>query len=304
MTATMHRTGNLLDLSALSKTTIAFCGLGSLGSITASLLSYPWKKIILIDPEKLEDSNVERHLLGYSSVGEYKVDAMKKWFLDRRLVPSQNIIALHDISRTFEVLAEADILVVSIDDPQACYGINQFAVTHNIPAVYGGVYPMGSAGQTAVIPNPIHTCYLCAEKKMGALEYKGKPADMDYGVDPMSLISSSGKISAVPSLKHSISTIAGDMTYATLQILKGMANTEIVVYAQEWENVVYIPNNLRNNVSGFVSAMAGLGLNQNFAIGLEEGQYVLKLRQGKVSLSLSKWENCPAHSKSNSADDI
>ena len=300
----LHRVGNLLDLETVSNTTIAFCGLGSVGSLTASMLSYPWKKIILIDPEKLEDNNVERHLLGYSSVGEYKVEAMKKWFLDRKLVPSQNIITLHDVTKTFDLLREADIIVVSIDDPAPCYEINQFAVSNNIPAVYGGVYPMGSGGQTAVIPNPASTCYLCAEKKMGALEYKGKPQGSGYGVDPMSLVSSSGKISAVPSLKHSITAIAADMAYATLQILKGSAITEIVIYAQEWEDLIIIPKKLVSTVSSFVSSMTNLGLNQNFSMGQSEGQYTLKMRQGKVSLSLSKWENCPAHSKSNSADDI
>lgn len=59
--------------------TVAILGCGSIGSNLAyKLCKSGFNNMILIDPYKLESSNTGRHFLGMGSVGEFKVEAMKK----------------------------------------------------------------------------------------------------------------------------------------------------------------------------------------------------------------------------------
>lgn len=299
-----YRTGNLLPLEVVENTTVAILGLGSLGSLVASLVAYPWKKIILIDPEKLENDNVERHLLGYSSVGRYKVDAMKDWLIDRGL-DAKRIETVTDMSLELEALSHADILIVSIDDPKSCYEVNQVALNSNIPAIYGGIYPMGTGGQTVVIPTPGDFCYLCTEKMLGVFDYKGKDPNGDYGVDPMALVNSVGKLTAVPSLKYSIAAVASDMASSVMDILQGVAEPEILISAQTWEPIV----NLRSSkdiasVTGLIMAMPELGLIPNMKLMQNDKKYQLGIKKSKMSLKIKRWDACPAHGSNISADEI
>src|SRR3989339_606173 len=236
----LYRAENLLDLETVKKSTIAFLGFGSLGSLTASLLAYPWGRIILIDPEKLEADNVERHLLGYSQVGKPKVQGGREWLIDRGVEAKRVLAIASDASKETDALAQASILVVSIDDPESCYKINQLSVNQGIPAVYGGIYPMGTGGQTVILPRPEEECYLCSEKKMGALDYKGKLPTASYGVDPTTLVNSAGKVTAVPALKYSIGAVASDMAAAVMAILSGTAEPEILIHAQTWEGIINV----------------------------------------------------------------
>lgn len=300
----LFRAENLIDLSVVGKTTIAIAGAGSLGSLVTSLLAYPWGKIILIDPDKLEDKNVERHLLGYSQLGKYKAQAMAEWLIDRGVDP-RRIVAITDMRQEMEALKSANIIVVSIDNPAACYEINQLAVNLNIPAVYGGVYPMGTGGQTVVVPTPKEMCYFCAEKQTGVLEYKGKKADGDYGVDPMKLVGDAGTLTAVPALKYAISAIASDMAAAVMDILSGVAEPEILIHAQSWEGILNLRSGKElNALSSFVTALSGLGVVSNMKLEAQSGGYVFSMKQGKMALKLKRWQVCPAHSCNTSAEDI
>jgi molybdopterin/thiamine biosynthesis adenylyltransferase len=299
----LYRTDNLIDLETLKKHTLALVGQGSLGSLLTSLVAYPWGKIILIDPNKLKIENVERHLLGKSQVGKYKVDAMKEWLVDRGIDPD-TIETLTDMDKEMEVLSQATIIVVSIDVQKPCYMINQLCVNLDIPAIYGGVYPGGNAGQTVIVPHPKEQCYHCSQKMMGALDYKGHSPDGDYGIDPMS-VQDDGVVTAVPALKYSISAVASDMAAGLLDILSGVAVPEVLVQTQSWEDILNIPagENLKA-VAGMVAALPNLGLVSSMKITPNKGSYVLSVKQGKVGQKLRRWNSCPVHGSSNSLSDI
>lgn len=300
----LFRADNLIDLQTVENTTIAFLGQGSLGSLTTSLLAYPWGRIILIDPDELEDKNVERHLLGYSQIGKFKVEGMREWLVDRGVDPGR-IETVTDMSLELEALKDAGILVVSIDDPESCYKINQFAVNRNIPAIYGGVYPNGTGGQVVIVSKPKDACYLCAEKMTGVLDYKGKSPDGDYGVDPMTLVNSAGKLQAVPALKYSIAAIASDMAFAVMDILNGVAEPQILIHAQTWEGILNVRSGQGlNALSGMISAMPGLGLVQNMKLSAQPGGYMFSVQQGMIGQILKRWNVCPAHSSVVSPEDI
>jgi hypothetical protein len=224
--------------------------------------------------------------------------------VDRGLDPKR-IVTITDYGQELEALSQAHILIVSIDDPQACYEVNQVAVKRNIPAVYGGVYPRGTGGQVVVVSTPKDFCYLCSENMMGVFDYKGKDPRGDYGVDPMALKNTAGKLTAVPSLKYSIAAVASDMALAVMDIVSGTAEPEILISSQTWEPVI----NLRTResvqgVSGFVTVMPELGVIPNMKLTQANGKYQLSMRKSKISLKAKRWGTCPAHGSDSSADDI
>lgn len=299
----LYRTDNLLDLKRLQNTSIAFLGLGSLGSLVTSLLAYPWKKIVLIDPEKLEDSNVERHLLGYSQIGKYKVDGVKEWLVDRNVDPGR-VVTITDMAKELGALVGVDILVVSIDDPDARYPINQFAVNNNIPAVYGGVYPMGTGGQTVIVPTPREICFYCAEKMLGVLDYQGKAPGGDYGVDPMAL-GKRNKLTAVPALKYSIAAVASDMALAVMDIFNKVAEPQILIHAQVWEDVLNVrPGKNLSQIAGYITSIPEMGLVSSMKLVPNDTGCVLWMKQGKLGIKLKRWNACTAHGSSFTPDQI
>jgi len=90
----LHRTLGILDLNVLGNSKLVLVGLGSLGSLTLANLCYPFKEVVLIDPDILEDKNIERHLLGPEEIGESKVMGCWRWMKSRGVYPKK-ITACH-----------------------------------------------------------------------------------------------------------------------------------------------------------------------------------------------------------------
>lgn len=65
------------------ESSILCTGLGSVGSnLIYFLKNLPCNKFGLIDPQKLSAENIKRNLLGFSGVGEFKVDVLGSFLLD------------------------------------------------------------------------------------------------------------------------------------------------------------------------------------------------------------------------------
>jgi hypothetical protein len=93
-------------------------GLGSIGSnLLPYLLSLDVRQISLVDPDILAIENINRHLLGFSDVGEYKVMALKNNLTDKNPLLTveafvESIIEM--IRHNSAVLRQADYVVVAI----------------------------------------------------------------------------------------------------------------------------------------------------------------------------------------------
>lgn len=302
-----HRIAGILDLSQVRKQKVVFVGFGSLGSLVLSSLAYPWREMVLIDPELLEKNHIERHLLGQSELGQPKVEGGRRWLIDRGL-PAR-IITTHvgDAQEFLDAHTDTDLLIVGVDNRRTRDDVNAWAVEHNISAIYGGIYPKGTGGDVMVIPRPREACGLCAEYRMGNLEYKGKPTG-DYGVNIAELVDARGDLKAVPALRWAVSSIAADMADIALDTLMkgGEVEPHILVHAHHWEPVLVMrPGGALNTLASFIASQPALGLLGTMKLGkLDDGTYQLFVQRGIVSLQLERWSHCPLHAESIASEEI
>ena len=300
----LFRTTGVLDPEQVRSKKIVFLGLGSLGSLAVSNLAYPWRKIVLVDPETLDEHNVERHLLGRSSLGKSKAQEIADWLVDRGLNRDQ--IEAHDAyaEKVLPDHTDADLVVVNVDIRQVSDNINAWCYENNIPAVYGGIYPLGTGGETIVIREPRDICYLCAAHFMGR-GYEGH-LNADYGLDPREQEDQQDNLKAVPALRWAISSVASDMADLSLEILKGgTPESQVLVHAHAWEPVLNLGSGKElNALTGFILNQSKLGLVPNMKLIKNDRRYQVETTRSVLSLQLKRWEDCPMHSSLVSADEI
>jgi hypothetical protein len=288
----LHRAGGLLEREAVEAKKLVFLGLGSLGSLTLANLAYPWREIVLVDPETLEPENVERHLLGRRFLGRPKVEGAADYLIDKG-VCADSIRVYQD--RAQEVLDEhtdADLAIVNIDERGACYHVNTWCFEHNIPALYGGVYPRGTGGEVIVITDARDICYQCAAHKMGRDTYEGIDVK-NYGLEEPKK-----EDAGLPALHFAISSTAADMADFALEILSGGAPPrQVFVRAHStWEPILKLGSGAElTALTTYILSNTRLGLIANMKLDEMEDEYALKATRSLFSLVLERWDECPTH---------
>lgn len=103
--------------SKFSRAVVAICGLGGLGSnIAISLARAGVRKLILIDFDRVDLSNLNRQQYFVSQIGMYKTDALKDNLC--KIAPYLEV-AVHTVrlteSNVIELLKDADIICEAFD---------------------------------------------------------------------------------------------------------------------------------------------------------------------------------------------
>ncbi|GGP21237.1 thiazole biosynthesis protein ThiF [Thermocladium modestius] len=139
----------------LGRSSIAVIGLGGLGSIASMYLAGAGVgRLVLVDFDSVSVSDLHRQLLYTSSdLGKPKADAAAKRL--REINPEIKIEAVNraimDQDDAEEVVREADILVLAVDNWRTRQLINASAVHHGKPISHGAIN--GWVGMaTTVIP--------------------------------------------------------------------------------------------------------------------------------------------------------
>ncbi len=297
MTMQLYRTQGILDLSQVRQQKLLVLGLGSVGSLCVSNLAYPWRQIVLADPDTLEPENIERHLLGHDgNIGQPKVDGVKRWLVDRGM-QEQNITAYH--GNALDILdqhTDADLVLVAIDKRRVRDAINGWCYSHRIPAMYGGVYPKAVGGHIMVIPDPHQACYLCAEHLMGGDTQDSK--EVNYAVD-ITQIKDESDMEAAVALRAPINAIATTMANLALDFLKG-STVESQVFIQvfaEWENIVMLPHQhpVVEASSHYAEQLKKTMLMPTEEVQIDGQWAVINRRNTTAQLSLYRWAKCPLH---------
>lgn len=221
MSPQLYRISGLLDLSAIRQQTICFVGVGSLGSHILSLLAYPFKHIILIDPDKLESANVERHVLGYDSVGRYKATAAKRWLIRNRGLDKSSIIAHRcHAEQVLHRYPEVDLIIETTGSQVCRQNINYWSHSRHIPALYASIYPRGTGGEAVLIANPDASCFQCFESDQGGNSNQ-PDIPVNYGIGPVQLNEQTGEVMEAPYLSGPVSATAADAQDLALGLLMG-----------------------------------------------------------------------------------
>lgn len=160
-----------------SSATVAVCGLGGLGSnIAISLARAGIKKLILIDFDQVDISNLHRQQYKASQIGRFKTDALSENL--KEIAPYLET-ELHSVriteSNALQLLKNADIICEAFDDAKAkCMLVN--TVLEKLP----GKTLIAASGMAGLkSPNSIKTrkiskhFYLCGDEVSDVTDHVG-----------------------------------------------------------------------------------------------------------------------------------
>lgn len=157
---------------------VAIVGLGSVGSIVAeSLARMGIGKIKLIDYDRLQKHNLDRHLIGTKQdLGKFKVDIVAKRL--KNIATSPNF-KVHKVpygineKEGFDNALDCDLIFGCVDTDFARHILNTIAYRHMIPVIEGGIVIKPKKCQNGQIDDiefadtgshiiyPTKTCLLC-----------------------------------------------------------------------------------------------------------------------------------------------
>jgi len=155
-----------------SNLAVGIIGAGGIGSIISEgIARLGIKKILLIDPDKVEATNLNR-LQGASinDIGKYKVDVLKN-NLDNYFSNTIEVDCLKEnvVSETvISILKDVDIIIGSVDNHQTRFFLNRFSVQYLIPYLDAAtqIIPneteISVIARAAIIIPSITTCMDCS----------------------------------------------------------------------------------------------------------------------------------------------
>ncbi|WP_048055421.1 ThiF family adenylyltransferase [Pyrococcus sp. NA2] len=142
----------------LRESTVAVVGAGALGSWEVYLLhKLGIGRIIVIDRDFVEESDLHRTIYSEEDIGKPKVEALKEKF---------NIIGyFEDLNpSTVELLDEADLIIDGTDNIYTRQVINDYAIKTNKPWIYVGV--LATYGNIMPIIPGKTACFRCLIPKL------------------------------------------------------------------------------------------------------------------------------------------
>lgn len=166
--------------------TVAVCGLGGLGSnIAISLARAGVGKLVIIDFDKVDISNMNRQQYDLDQIGMFKVDALSS---NLKAINPYIEIEVHNEKITednaYEFLKEADVIAEAFDNAE-----NKAMLLDTVCEKLPGKYYVGASGMAGLHdPNTIKT------KKLGSRMYIC--GDFESGIENEALYSSGAMLCA------------------------------------------------------------------------------------------------------------
>jgi len=182
--------------NTISRLRVGIVGLGSVGCVVAEAMArIGVTQVTLIDPDKIEQHNLDRLLYGtIKDIGKKKVDVAARTM--RRHATAENIqittipVSVHDIS-AYKAALDCDVLFSCVDSPIPRDVLNYIAQAHLIPVIDGGVAVeidrqkggLFAAHWRAHIVTPYHQCMRCSKQYNSSaviMELDGSLDDPSY----------------------------------------------------------------------------------------------------------------------------
>ena len=176
MSALIERHGANLQ-NAFSSATVAICGLGGLGSnIAIALARAGIGKLILIDFDRVDITNLHRQQYKASQIGRYKTDALTENLLEiAPYIEIKTITERITEDTVCSLLKDSDVVCEAFDNAEAKAMLAN-AVLEQLPDCYL-VTASGMAGMDT--PNTIQTrkvmtrFYLCGDEESDVADTVG-----------------------------------------------------------------------------------------------------------------------------------
>lgn len=283
----LHRAKGLIDLKVVRETKIVIVGLGSLGSFLASFLIYPWRELVLMDREALEEENIERHLLGRTWLHAPKVQGVATYLRDFGL--NNVVYYARPVEEVIDKHKDANLIILATGEDRISLWVNQWN-TYGIPLLVAGVYPGGLGGEVVLVPDPRQVCFVCAQFQIGRLG--GGFREGNYGVPAPTA-------EAVPGLRPVIAEVAAMAASFALDLIEGkIQGPRLIRSFRTWSQFLLIREGgekVKRAVESWADQLVALGVVPNVAVE-EGGEGTSLLANGqRVVNVLTRWESCPFH---------
>lgn len=159
------RSKGLLEVSTLAAKKVAIVGLGSGGStIAIELAKAGVGNFILMDYDRIELSNIARHVCNLEDLGRLKTLAIKESILKKN--PYANVETFEiDVVEQAEItrseLSKVDLIICASDNDQSRFLLNEIALKNNIVALFGRAITRAAGGDVFRVRPYVGPCYNC-----------------------------------------------------------------------------------------------------------------------------------------------
>jgi molybdopterin/thiamine biosynthesis adenylyltransferase len=159
------RARGIIETRALAGRKVAVAGLGSGGSMVALALAQAGVgRMVLIDRDRLEVSNIARHICGLADLGRYKTRAVADALRQRNPFLELTLHAIDVVEQPAlarEAIAGADLLIGATDGDRSRFVLNQTAVELGIPAIFGRALARAAGGDVLRVRPHAGPCLAC-----------------------------------------------------------------------------------------------------------------------------------------------
>lgn len=303
--STKKRNSGTLDAQMIATKTLIILGGGSVGSKVIGDLHYNFRQLVIIDDDKLEggsspgeSNNVERHLLGHESVGQYKVTALKRWLVrSKGCDPSRITTHRSKAERVLDRYRHADLIIEATGSTQLRRNLCGWSQLHSKPVIYAGIHPRGTGGEIIVIANPAQSCWRCYEASTGEID-NGDVALHNYGINPGIRDKTTGELGHVPYLSGPVSILAGYVQHYALDLMYGipMQNQWLEIGLKSQQVCVWPGGQAKRSLTMWQNTQTQLGLMPTTSLREIEGKgLTLELSLGNIPGNIQPHAGCPHH---------
>jgi molybdopterin-synthase adenylyltransferase len=217
----------------LISSTVAIIGVGALGTATAELLTRAGiGKIILIDRDIIELSNLQRQLLFVTTdVGKPKATTAKNRLGE--INPDVKVLAIDD-DLDFENISKikCDLILDCTDNLETRFLINEYAKSNKIPWIYSAA--VGNLGRVWVI-TPTSPCFRCIFNETTGLATCSSAGVLNTITTSISAIQTTQAIKVLLGKDYEKNMITFNIWTNQMKVLKVKKNKNCPVCAKKYE---------------------------------------------------------------------
>lgn len=159
------RAKGLIETDILKNKKVTIIGLGSGGSqIAIEFAKAGVGKYSLYDFDKLELSNISRHICGIDDIGRYKTFAVKDALLNKNPnaeIETYEIDINEDIEKFRNTIKDTDLIICATDTTRSRFNVNQVSVSFNIVSLFGRAITRAAGGDILRVRPKIGPCLNC-----------------------------------------------------------------------------------------------------------------------------------------------
>lgn len=169
------RSKGLIEVDILENKNVLIIGLGSFGSqIAVELAKAGVGNFTLVDFDRVELSNISRHICGVNELGRLKTFAVRDAILVKNPFAKIETCEI-DINENLELLKQliqkSDIVICVTDNNRSRFNINEIAFELNKPVLYGRAITRAEGGDVFKTNGHASPCYACLVNDNGQMKF-------------------------------------------------------------------------------------------------------------------------------------